>query len=178
MKSPRHSKKESFKKCCRELLKLIETDAPEEKIQQFLQLHPIFLFQFLPVLLLYKAPILRKYVTDFVVLNLRDVLILIEIERPGLRLLRKDGGITADLQHAIDQVRRWLRVFENHRAAALYTLDPKLHEVARVRGIVIAGRNPEDEGQALLLRSMSWGDIELYTYDDLLLGVTEMIKRM
>ena len=125
-----------------------------------------------------KKPVLSFYVVDFAVVNQRKELLLIEIERPGIPLVKKDGGIRSELQHAIDQVRRWIQVFNDHRAAALECFDLKLEDVAKVKGTVIAGRTPQDEKQARLLRATSWGEIDFFTYDDLLKGASDIIKQI
>ena len=91
-------------------------------------------------------------------------------------MLKKDGGSTAELEHAFHQVRTWKQVLDDHRAAALDAIGLKLDEVARVKGVVVAGRTPSDEKKLRMLRPLSSTDIELFTYDDLLNAVTELIK--
>jgi hypothetical protein len=163
---------------CRELLTLTKANTGEEDLQNFLESHPIFFHVFLPKKIIFKPPILTKYFADFAVLNSRDELLLIEIERPQLKMLKKDGGSTADLEHAFHQLRTWKQVLDDHRAAALDVIGLKLDEVAKVKGVVIAGRKPSDEKNLRLLRSLSNADIELFTYDDLLNSVTELIKHV
>jgi len=102
-------------------------------------------------------------------------LFLIEIERPILHLLKKDGDITASLHHALHQMCGWMRVLDDCRCAALDAFGLRLHEVARIKGVVIAGRTPENREQERLLRSLSLGDVELYTYDDILSAVIRMV---
>jgi hypothetical protein len=128
--------------------------------------------------LIAKPRILASHFADFAILNERRELLLVEIERPGMRLMRKDGVITADLQHAFSQVQDWFRVIHDHRAAALDTLGLLLTEVANVRGVVVAGRTPPDEAGARRLRSERRSDVEFYTYDDLLKGVTGVIRQV
>jgi hypothetical protein len=122
--------------------------------------------------------VLAKYHVDFAILTRRKELVLIELERPGLRLLRKDGSITADLQHALTQVHSWLQVFSDHRGAALDAFDLKLSDVTKIRGAVIAGRDPKNEAQNRLLRERLCGDIEFYTYDDILSFVKSLLKQI
>lgn len=170
--------KTTLEESCRQLLKLIRAKTNEEELQQFLRDHPIFFHVFMPKRVFIKPPILRKYVADFAVLNTRDELLLIEIEKPHLRLLKKDGDTTADLNHAFYQVRTWTQVLDDHRGAALDAIGLKLEEVARVRGVVVAGRKPSDDKKLRLLRSASTAEIELFTYDDLLETVTELVKHV
>jgi len=163
---------------CRDFKKLIDSNVEEERYQVFLEDHPIFLCRFSPKKLMHKKPVLSKHVVDFAVLNERRELILIEIEKPTTPLLKVDGGIRAELQHAISQVKNWTQVFEDHRAAALECIGLKLAEVAKVRGAVIAGRTPQQEDEARALRGWSWQGIELYTYDDLLHHTNEIIRHI
>jgi len=95
---------------CRKFVRLLDSEPDEEQVQKFLESNPVFFHTFTPIKLIPKPPILTEYKADFAVLNNRRELLLIEIERPALRLLKKDGGVTADLQHAIDQVRNWMCV--------------------------------------------------------------------
>jgi hypothetical protein len=163
---------------CKQFQELIASDPTEEKVQLFLESHEIFFSLFLPVKLISKPRVLTKYVADFAVLNERKELLLIEIEKPGLQLLRRDGVITADLQHAFGQVQDWLRVFDDHRAAALDAWELKLDDVAKVRAVIVAGRTPTDEEDNRRLRSENRGDIEFYTHDDLLKSVVGLVKHV
>jgi len=174
----RSYEKTAIEQSCKEFLKLINSNSAEEVIQKFLEANPIFFHLFLAQKLIFKPPILTRYVADFGVLNNRKELLLIEIEKPNLRLLKQDGGVTAVLQHAADQVRNWRQVFDDHRATALSLLDLGLNDVAQVRGVIIAGRKPSDESKERVLRSISWPNIEMFTYDDILRSVTEMIRQV
>jgi hypothetical protein len=163
---------------CRDFKELIDSSPEEEKVQEFLKGNEIFFSVFTPQKLFLKPPVLTKHFCDFAILNERKELLLIEIERPGLPLLRKDGVITADLQHAFSQVQDWFRVFDDHRAAALHQWDLSLNDVATVRGVVIAGRTPSDEELNRRLRSQKPGNIDFYTHDDLLNTVTGLIRHV
>jgi len=162
---------------CNQFASLLDLNPEEEQVQQFIEDNPILLHQFGPERIYHKAPILTKHKTDFAILSNKGALILIEIEKPGKRLLKKDGGMTADLQHAFDQVRDWLHRIEDHRAATLACIDLKPEEVVSVRGVVIAGRDsgyPADH-----LRKLKWtdfGQIDFYTYDDLLRGSVALVQ--
>lgn len=74
---------------------------------------------------------------------------------------------------------KWIQEFDSHRVAALDGLGLKLDDVAKVKGVVIAGRTPKNEKHERFLRAISWGDdIEFYTFDDLLKSVTEIIRQV
>lgn len=162
---------------CNQFASLLDLNPEEKQVQQFMEDNPILLQQFAPERIYHKVPILTKHETDFAILSNKREMILIEIEKPGKQLLKKDGGITAVLQHAFDQVRDWLHRFEEHRAATLACIGLKPEEVASIRGVVIAGR---DSGYtADHLRKLKWADfgrIAFYTYDDLLRGLVALVQ--
>ena len=159
------------------LLTLIKGNPKEEDIQQFLARNPI-VFHFLsPVRLFEKPPILSKHQADFAILDSRGTLFFVEIERPDILLLRKDGAASAEMEHAISQVRDWLFLYEKHRGAVLECLDLGDREVTRVKGLVIAGRNESCDPENL--RKFKWQDrgaIDCMTYDDLL-GIFAALSR-
>jgi hypothetical protein len=95
-----------------------------------------------------------------------------------MKLLTKERRIAGDLQHAVTQVTDWIQEVNDHRAAVLSTLRMELKEVAVVRGIAIAGRSPTDDEDARALRRAFSGNVEMYTYDDLLRDITEIIRRV
>jgi hypothetical protein len=66
----------------------------------------------------------------------------------------------------------------DHRTAVLSSLGIELKEVAVVRGVVIAGRRPLEDEEARAVRRAFRGDVEFYTYDDLIGDVTEIIRRI
>ncbi len=160
-----------------ELSKIINANPKEEDIQQFLENNPI-VFHFLYPLRLYEKPaILSKYKADFASLDSSGVLTLVEIERPGIRLIRKDGATSAEMEHAISQVRDWLFLYEKHRGAVLDCLGLRDQEVTKIKGIVIAGRNKGHDSEKI--RRFKWQDrgaIECMTYDDLL-GILASLDR-
>lgn len=166
---------------CLEFRKLLDSNPEKEQIlQEFLDEHKIFLHRFAAVQILTKPPILSKFNADFAILNNRKELLLIEIERSTIKLLKSyknSFGITADLQHAIDQVRSWKQMFDDYRDAALAMLGIEKIEVAKIKGIVIAGRTPEDKAAERYLRALSL-DIELFTYDDLIADVGESVRHI
>jgi hypothetical protein len=127
---------------------------------------------------MHKKPILAEYVCDFAILNPRKELLLVEIETGGKQLIKKDGGISAQLQHALDQVRNWLRVFSEERSAALRAFNLTTRDVAKLKGIVIAGRTPPSEMHVRDLRHSEWGGIELFTYDDLIRYVVALARQL
>lgn len=170
--------KHTLELICNQFAAVLVPDPREETVQQFIQANPILLQQFAPQRLYHKPPLLTKYTADFAVLNNKGELILIEIEKPNKRLLKKDGGISAEFQHAIDQVRDWLHLVEEHRAAALECMGLKPEEVVSIRGVVIMGRDGSCAPNHL--RKLKWTDfghgITFYTYDDLISGLVTLVR--
>ena len=163
---------------CRQFKALLDKNVPEEEFQNFLETHPVFFARFSAHRLIPKPPILTKYFADFVILNQRKELLLVEIEKANIRLLTRERRITADLQHAVTQVTDWIQEVSDHKTAVLNSLGMELREVAVVRGVVIAGRTPSDDEDARALRRAFSGNVDFYTYDDLLRDTTEIIRRV
>ncbi|PQO45592.1 Shedu anti-phage system protein SduA domain-containing protein [Blastopirellula marina] len=148
---------------------MVESGLEEEKYQKFIQDNPVLLCGFSPERLYFKSKILSKFVTDFTVLTPSRELILIEIEKPSTRILKKDGGRAADLQHAFDQVNDWIFIIDQHRAAVLECLNLSVNEVSKVSGVVIAGRDSGQDAKSLQrLKSEDHGRVRFLTFDDLL----------
>lgn len=157
---------------------LLESDSDEESIQRFLASHPLFLASFTPTRIIPKAPILNKFVTDFAILDHKRELILVEIERPSTRLVKKDGKTAAPLQHAIDQVNDWIYSIERHRTAALECMGVSPMEVATIRGVVVAGRSDHVNSDPLhRLRSADRGKVTVMTFDDLVIGLNQVLAQ-
>jgi hypothetical protein len=72
----------------------------------------------------------------------------------------------------------WIQEVSDHKTAVLSSLGIELKEVGVVRGVVIAGRSPSDGEEARSLRRAFTGNVEFYTYDDLLRHTTEIIRRI
>lgn len=161
--------KGSLSEICGDFGALLDDKPPEEEVQKFLEKSPVFLHRFSPMRIKPKAPVLTKYKTDFAILDSRGILNLVEIERPNIKLLKKDGDVTQDLQHAFDQVRHWLHTTKRRWTAVLDCMGFKEDEVAGMKGIVVAGRNSGYPSEDLMrLKGADHGQIEFYTYDDLL----------
>lgn len=162
-----------------DLVSLLDSDPEEEAVQQFLTSNPVTLAVFAPTRIFYKPQILTRYRADFAILNHRNELVLIELEKPGRRLLKKDGGTCAELQHALDQVKDWLHEMDEHRQTVLSCMDLDKSAVARIRGTVIMGRDRDYGAEALRkLRKRGVEDVEVLTYDDLVAGLSSVIRSL
>ncbi|HEY6911194.1 MAG TPA: Shedu anti-phage system protein SduA domain-containing protein, partial [Myxococcales bacterium] len=164
----------------KELIALLDSRPREEQVQQFLTDHPVILGQFGPQWLLPKAPILTMHCTDFALLNPKNELVLIEIERPTLKLMPKKGGPSAELLVPVRQLNDWFHEIDEHRAAVLACMKLAPADVTGVRGVVIAGRNEGyDKEHLQKLKKWDFGrKIEFLTYDDLISGFTSVIRNI
>jgi hypothetical protein len=158
---------------------LLDSHQREEMLQKFIEENPILLRQFPAEKILFKPPILTFYNADFAVLSPQRELILIEIETPDTRLLKKDGDQAAPLTHAIDQVQRWLHIMDEHRVAALASMKIDAQLVGNIRGVVIAGRDRgNDKDHLRRLKGMLSGRISLLTFDDLAASLAALVEQM
>jgi len=158
---------------------LINSKPDEGKLQIFIQENPILLHQFPAEKLFFKPPLLTQHVADFGIVTPQKELVLIEIEKAHTRLMIKNGGVAAELNHAFDQIRNWLYVADKHRLAVLDSIGIEKDEVSSVRGVVIAGRDSSyDEKHIRKLKAIDLGKISFLTYDDLLFALDILIRKM
>ena len=177
--STRLYEKNALEVIVNDFMNLLNLDPLEEPVQKFIEENPLLLYQFSPQRIFYKPPILSKYYADIAVVNQKKELILIELERPGKSILKKDGGRTADLQRPFTQVEDWLFSIEQHRNAVLDGFDLSPSDVSKIRGVVVMGRDNECNEEHL--RKLKWNDhgkIDFYTYDDLVNGLITLIRNM
>ncbi|MBP9727523.1 MAG: DUF4263 domain-containing protein [Gammaproteobacteria bacterium] len=108
-----------------------------------------------------------KYRCDFCWLNDNSdgpEWILIEVERPNVRLFNQIGDPTAELNHAIEQVKSWDRYFQQHPAEK----NRVFGAVSRFRFVLVAGRRGEwNSKHAAKWRSFhnSNSNIEIHSTD-------------
>jgi hypothetical protein len=107
------------------------------------------------------------------------MLLLVELEKSKTKLLKQDGGIAQELQHAFDQVREWHDEVQRHWVATMDCMGFRQEEVAGVRGVVIAGRDQGYSSSHLMrLKGADYGQVEFYTYDDLLEDTVNLARHM
>ncbi len=158
---------------------LLDQGAREEVLQTFIQENPVLLHQFSPQDLWFKAPVLTLYKTDFAILSHGAELLLIELEKPQTHLLKQDGGVHSELQHAFDQVHDWLHLADNHRQAFVTCIGAEPKEVGAVRGVVIAGRDADyDPDHLRKLKGRDFGRIRFMTYDDLFAAFDALLRAL
>src|SRR5690606_37536672 len=142
---------------CTEFGKLIDKNPAEEVLQKFIEKNPVILHQFPADQLFFKPSILTKFKADFAIVTPQKELILVEIEKAGTRLLRKNGDHHSDLTHALGQIHSWLHEADEHRLALLDALEIPRDMVSKIRGVVIAGRDLGND--AAHLRRLKGADL-------------------
>jgi hypothetical protein len=160
-------------------LDLLTQQASEEVYQEFIENNPVLLHPFSPMKLYFKAPVLSLRKTDFALVNSQGELLLIELERPHIKLLKKDGDRHSELNHAFDQVHEWLHHADEHRAAVLDCIGVKREQVGAVRGVVIAGRDRDCNPEHLRrLKGADLGRIRFLTFDDLVASLDSLTSNL
>ena len=114
-----------------------------------------------------EIPFGRKLRCDFCWLNDNSdgpEWVLVEIEKPKMKLFKLDGDPTAELNHAIEQVRSWGRYFKTNPLEASRIFGA----VSRFRFVLVVGDKEAWEGQeAAVWKSHfnSSNDIEIRSMD-------------
>jgi hypothetical protein len=164
---------------CIEFRKLVDSNPPEETLQKFIEKNPVLLHPFPSQRLFFKPAILTKFRADFAIVTPQKELVLIEIERAGTRLLRKNGDHHSDLTHALGQINNWLHEADEHRLAVLDTLEIPRDMVGKIKGVVIAGRDAgNDAGHLRRLKGADLGRVALFTYDDVIASLAALAQRI
>ena len=162
-----------------EFLALLDRDPLEEEIQRFIERNPVLLHQFPADKFFCKPKILTRFVADFGIVTPQKELVLIEIEKASMRLLKSDGGQSAQLTHASDQVKSWMHDVKEHWLTVLETLNIARESVSHVKGIVIAGRDTGYDTAHMRRLKSTFGDhLVLLTYDDLAAGLAVLGREM
>jgi hypothetical protein len=170
----------ALRSICGEFFSLLERDAPEEEVHQFIDSNQVLLHVFAPVRVWSKPPITARYRADFAILTTSRELLLVELERPATVLLKKNGGMSAELQKPFDQIRNWLVAITDHRASIMADLRVPGELVTAVRAVVIAGRAFREDASQLrvLALGLSKDDARFMTYDDILLALATLTESL
>ncbi len=159
---------------------LLNTEKDEKPFQTFIENNPILLAMFHAKRLFIRPGILGKYKTDFVILNSSNELLVIELEKPSIKLFKKDGHPTAELMHAYGQVRDWIHEYDKHPMAVIEGLHLKNEKIMKVKGVVIAGRLLSEVSEPLQrhLSGPPYPNIEFLTLDDLSRSLLEISRKL
>jgi hypothetical protein len=168
-----------------EFHELLADGTSEEDLHQFLKSSESLLGLTSTTDPLSKFPLGSDYVTDFVVHEIPDGYVLVEIERPGLKLFNKPKKAgypperSRDFNHAIEQTETWRAwVGRNHGYVS-----------QKLAGIstsplcwLIAGRSTtlsDDERQQLFrYNEQHRQSLRVWTYDDFLERVENVVRRL
>lgn len=159
---------------------MLENEKDEKPFQKYIEGHPILFARFHAKRLFIKPKILGKFEADFAILDTSNQLLLIELERPSMRLFKNDGHPTANLMHAYGQVRDWLHEYAKHPSAVLDGLKLSPDNVVAVKGVVIGGRLISDIFVPLQrhLSKPPYPDINFLTLDDLSRSLIEISRNL
>ena len=157
---------------------LLETSHKEEEIQKFLENNPILIQpcnQIIP-----KQKLGEDFVTDFILVNVLDqgvIYTLVEIEKPSMRVLTKNGEFSAEFKRAEKQILDWKIWIQDNQDY----LQRKLRDFRDPKYLIIGGRSKnlsENEKRRIRVWNASHKDIEFLTYDDILERAKELLKSL
>jgi hypothetical protein len=148
----------------------------EEIFHQFMVKYPALIPVWRPLegIVYSKFKLGTEHITDFAFVRDDSPGLrwnFVEIEKPGDRLLRKDGSPTAALTHALGQLHQWAEWFRNNldyvknnwphgtRARKLGMADPHL--------ILVMGRREVDWWEQRTLLQRFGGGVEVRSFDGL-----------
>jgi hypothetical protein len=148
--------------------RLIHSEPPEERVQEFLAQHTVMWSFLAPQDVLLKPRISTHLTADFAILSPTKTLYFVEIEKPQTKLVKQRGGQNAELQAGKDQIDTWRTWITDHRPNVLAELRIAQERVHDIKFILVAGlesvTQPDD------LRAVRAGikdDTLFYTFDDL-----------
>ncbi len=150
----------------------------EEELQIFIKENPMLLHP--TAELIPKKKLGEDFVTDFVLVTPSDQgpsFTLVEIEKSSHSILSKDNSLSSQTNHALKQTRDWDVWIEKNKAY----LQGKLPGFETPLYLVIIGRgNSLNDTAKAYLRSYNrvWKNIELLTYDDVLVRFNGVIKAL
>ena len=152
----------------------------EKPVQMYIEQNPVLLSRFQAKRLFVKPQIPGQFEADFAIVDTRNQLWFIELEKPTLKLFRQDGHPAQGLMHAYGQVTDWLHQYGKHPGAVLEALGLTPAEVTAVRGAVIAGRSLAVTHQVLQrhLSNPPYPNIDFMTCDDLAMSLLEISKNI
>jgi len=150
--------------------RLLEKNAEEPEFQSFFENVPVFLEA--KVMKAYpKFSLAGELIPDFL-LVLHDLSYLfVEIEKPGFKLFTKDGNPTADLSHAQQQIRDYLKWVANNIDFLKRRECPNL-TVDNFKGLLVIGKSgdldPEELEKLHNINAEVRSKYEIKTFDQIL----------
>jgi hypothetical protein len=168
-----------------EFRELLAEDTSEEELHQFLKDSGPLLGLTSTIDPISKVPLGSDYVTDFIVREVPDGYVLVEIERPGLRLFNKPKKVgypperSRDFNHALEQTEMWRDWVGRYHS---YITDQFPGISPTPLCWLIAGRNTtlstEEREQLVRYNEKHRHSIRVWTYDDFLERIETVLRRM
>ncbi len=159
----------------------MNTSGKEEEVHQFLKNNSVIIGLTSIIEPISKFKLGDDYVTDFVIKEIPDGYVFIEIERPDMKLFKKatPPERTQEFNHAIEQIENWRAwVGKNHSY-----ISSKLEGISPSPVCwLIAGRrtnlSAEEEKRLAEINQEYKGSYKIFTYDDLIDRVKLIISRL
>lgn len=147
---------------------LIDKGAAEPDFQKFFEENSVFLHPRTKETFPKKSFAGENY-PDFVLVLGDGSCILVEIEAPKMKLYTKKGDPTAELTHAEEQIRRYLK-FAKEEKGFLRKRGLRELTVENVTGLVVIGSalSQEEKSKLDVHNSMVRGNYEVKTFDRIL----------
>jgi hypothetical protein len=144
---------------------LIKREESEERYQNFLTMHPVFLDP-LAAKVIPKSRLGSDHVTDFAIRRLDNKYVLVEIEKPHDPIFTASDDFSAKFTHALGQILDFQQWVDSHGEYARSLLP----EISSPRGLLVMGRaaNLSAEQRRKLHRlNMTLSSIEVFTFDEI-----------
>jgi hypothetical protein len=153
----------------------------EEQVHQFLKNNGVILGVTSIIEPISKFPLGSEYVTDFVIREIPDGYVLVEIERPDIRLFKRTNPPerTDDFNHAIQQIENWKAwVGQNHSY-----ISKKLEGISpNPMCWLIAGRRTSlsevEQKKLKEINELYGSNYKVFTYEDLIDRVRAVIRNL
>jgi hypothetical protein len=150
----------------------------EEPCHQFLKSHPELICPTHDVC--WSKMAFGQHVSDFVFREPNNDYLLVEIEAPRRLLFRKDGHPRQELNHAIGQIRDWVRYIQDNKAQV--EIEQGLVGVsATPRTLIVIGRAAsltEENRRSLVGMQSEQPRLTILTYDDLVSRARAELERL
>ena len=159
----------------------MNTSGKEEKVHQFLKNNSVIIGLTSTIEPISKFKLGSDYVTDFVIREIPDCYVFIEIERPDMRLFKKTTPPerTREFNHAIQQIENWKAWIGRYH----YSIADKLPGISPTPFFwVIAGRrtklSAEEKKRLAEINEQYRTVCKIFTYDDLIDRVKAVISNI
>lgn len=168
-----------IKETLQEFKRLLNEAEREEDIHKFLKENSILIGLTSTIEPISKFPLGSDYIVDFVIHEIPEGYILVEIERPGIKLFKKTLERTQEFNHAIEQLeswRDWVRRNHSYISQKLEGISP--NPVCWL----IAGRSvnlsKEEKERLKRINEEHEGKYKIFTYDDLVNRAKTVINKL